>query len=210
MRHPPPSAALPASVARSPDRSPRPAGRRADHGFTLTELMVTGAILTTMAAIATPLFTKDNRAADGRSFALDAARELQKCKVEAVTTRLPIRVFVFSDRLEIRPWLRGARAGAPPTAPSATAPLLRTLAAPSNVQLTDVVPPGTSPAAPLGPTTAKSVDFLSQGMAQLVGQPTPTGASIFLQNNDLPSSHPDYDYRLDVTALTAFVKATPQ
>jgi hypothetical protein len=172
--------------------------------------MVTGAILTTMAAIATPLFTKDNRAADGRGFALDAARELQKCKVEAVTTRLPIRVFVFSDRLEIRPWQRGARAGAPPTPPSATAPLLRTLAAPGSVQLTDVVPPGTNPAAPLTPATPKSVDFLSQGTAQLVGQPTPTGASIFLQNNDLPSSHPDYDYRLDVTALTAFVKATPR
>jgi hypothetical protein len=170
--------------------------------------MVTGAILTTMAALATPLLTKDNRANDARSFALNAARELQKCKVEAVTTHLPIRVFVFGNRLEIRPWVAGARAGAAPSPTGTSSPLLRTMAVTGGVQITDVVPPGTAAAAPLSPAVSKSIDFTGQGTAQLVGQPSPTGASISLQNNDLPSSHPDYDYRIDVTALTAFVKAT--
>jgi len=170
--------------------------------------MVVGAIITTMGALATPLLTKDNRAHDGRSFALDAARELQKCRVEAVTTRLPIRVFVFGDRLEIRPWVAGARAGAAPSPPSTSSPLLRTMPVMGGVQITDVVAPGNNPAAPLSPLVSKNIDFMSQGTAQLVGQPNPTGASVFLQNNDLPSNHPDYDYRIDVTAMTAFVKAT--
>ena len=62
------------------------------------------------------------------------------------------------------------------------------------------------PATPsLTTTTHADLDFTSQGAAQLVGQPVPTSATIFVQNDNLPSNSPDYDFRIDITALTAYV-----
>jgi prepilin-type N-terminal cleavage/methylation domain-containing protein len=188
-----------------PDK-PGPGPRRSG-GFTLVELMIVLAIIAIMSALAVPSFNRDNLARESRDAASDLARELQKCRVEAVTTRLGIRAFVFSDRVELRPFLGGTTPGAAPVAPALTDPLLRAVPMPGSVAIAGMVAQGaTAPSlGSVSPTVHADLDFTNQGSAQLVGQPVPTGASILLQSLSLPSNAPDFDYRVDLTALTAFV-----
>lgn len=190
------------SVTPLPARRRRPAA-----GFTLTELMIVLAIVGVMAAFAAPSFTKDNRARAGRDLASDVARELQKCRSEALSTGLGVRAFVFSDRVELRPYVAGATAAAAPRVPTTADPVLRIINAPAGITFTGVVVTGG--AAPVGGTLSASVhadiDFSSQGAAQFVGQAVPTGAIIFIQNADLPSNSDEFDFRIDITALTAYV-----
>lgn len=180
---------------------------RGARGFTLTELMIVVVILGILSAAAAPSFNKDDRAREGRDLSADVARELQKSRVEALSTSLATRAFIFSDRVELRPWVAGATAGAAPRPPTVTDPTARVLRAPSGVSLMGVVVPGVAAPASgtLSTTVHADLDFSNQGSAQLVGQPIPTGATIYLQNSRLPASSPDFDFRIDVTALTGYV-----
>ncbi len=190
-------------------RIPATARARRSGGFTLTEVMIVVVIIGVMAAMSTPLLTKDNHVNDGRAFTYDVARELQKCRSEAVSSRLAIRAFVYSNRVELRPYKPGATPGAAPTAPADTDPLLRTVPSKNNITVLDVV--ASTAAAPAGAvlsaTKVALIDFYSTGGAQLVGAAVPTSPTIYIQNGDLPSTSKDFAFRIDVNALTAFVAA---
>jgi Tfp pilus assembly protein FimT len=171
--------------------------------------MIVVVIIGVMSAIATPLLNRDDYTNDGRAFTFDVARELQKCRSEAVSSRLAIRAFVYSNRVDLRPYKAGATPGAAPTAPVEGDPMLRSVPAKNNIVVLNVV--GSGDAAPTGPvlsaTKSAQIDFYSTGGAQLVGGPVPTSPVIYIQNGDLPSNSKDFAFRVDVNALTAFVSA---
>jgi len=182
-------------------------------GFTLVETMVVVVIIGILAAIAGPALTRDNRDLIGRAYADDIARELQRCKIQAVGDRLPIRAFVFQNRIELRNFILPPRPapGVPPTAPTApvvTDPVLRVVMPKQvGVDLTEVLSPapGTPAAQVLNASgTYRMIDFTSQGTAQLVGSAVPTGAAIFVRNTKLPPTHINYQFRVETSALTAY------
>jgi prepilin-type N-terminal cleavage/methylation domain-containing protein len=181
--------------------------RRREAGFSLTELMFVVLIVGILSAVATPYVGRDRVAREGRDFVSTVARDMQRARVQAVSDRLPIRAFVFRDRVEFRSAIAGATPGAAPRAPTTTDPTFLVLQAKPGLDILDVQKdPSPAPAGQILTTaTFAQVEFSAVGQAQLVGQPALTSAYLFVRNLNLTEGHPDRDFRIDVNALTGFV-----
>ena len=163
-------------------------------------------IVGVLSALALPSLGRDTKAKAGGEYANMVARELQRARIEAISERLAQRVFVFRDRVEIRPAIPATRPGQAPRAPTLSDPTARIVLADNGVNTLDVLTTTTMPTSQALTTASyRSIDFNARGEAQLVGYPAMTPGFIFLENSEVATSHPDRRHRIDILPLTARV-----
>jgi Tfp pilus assembly protein FimT len=170
--------------------------------------MVVVVIVAIVSAIAAPRFTRDRVTQDGREFTNELTRELQRSRMEAVSTRMPMYAFIYSDRVEIRSAKAGATLVAPVVAPTTADPILRIIRAKTGVVSYDLTNSTSAPSTNLSTSTSKQLVFSTLGDA-FIG-PTrpvnPTPVYLFVENGGAPANHLERKYRIDLSALTGYVQ----
>lgn len=188
--------------------------RRCRGGFTLVEVMVVLVIIAVVALLAMPSLSRDRKVQEGREFANELTRELQRTRIDAVSTRLPMYAFVYSDRVEIRSAIPPP-ASTPAAAPAAPTPCpcppgnppLRVIRARSQIRVLDAVTtPTASPTANCTTTTKRDVIFGTLGAASLGPPGAPAPIYVYIENTSLPATHPERRFRIDIAALTGFTQ----
>jgi len=182
--------------------------RQNDAGFTLTELMVVVVILSLLAAVSTPLLTRDNNARRGRDFAKVVAQTLQRARFQAMGDRANMHVLLYRTRVDT---YREEPAGSNPAHT-----LISSINGPvaDDIQTvavwdarTDVTLPESknslmdgTPAAPTSPAAANDIIFTPLGS-------TVSNANwrVYLRNELLPSAHPDASFMITVGGLTGHI-----
>lgn len=160
-------------------------------------------IIGVLSALALPSMGRDRKDKQASGFANEIAKEFQRARLVAVNERLAQRVFIFRDRIETRSAIPGTRPGQAPRTPLITDAAVRTTLASSAVSVFNVAASAVSPTfIHLDTVTYREIEFNTRGQAQLVGQPAMTPAFLYLSNTDVPASHPDSRYRLDLLPLT--------
>jgi len=181
-------------------------GRRTQSGFTLTETMVVVVILALLAALSTPLLTRDNTARKGRDWAKIVAQTLQKARFQALGDRTTIHVLFYRTHVDIyrqdtpSPVLLTTTRGPAPNGEKTVAVWAVNNAGtvPAAAELTDsTTPPSFSPSLPTN-------DIAFSLLGSTINNNT---WSIYLRNELLPAGHPDASFLITVSGLTGFISS---
>jgi hypothetical protein len=125
---------------------------------------------------------------------------MQRARFQAMGERAILSLCIFTNRLE---YWRNVQ----PNDPSCATP---------NVQLRRVTPKpgvrilkvwyGAGPTErPLNDASPPRIDFTTLGQARLSGSGQFDNVRLDAVNTNLPTAHPDYDYRIDLTVFTGMV-----
>jgi hypothetical protein len=182
--------------------------RKTEGGFTVRDVLTVLGLLG-VAALAIPATRSEASApapASDGSFADQVARELQRTRGEAVTTRVPRYAFIYSNRVEIRAAKRGAGRGAW-VAPTTSDPVLRTVRARLGVSAVDVTSRAGLPSFTLTETSAKEIVFGSGGTGALasIRSARPTALHLYITNDTVGNNHPERTARVDIAATSGVV-----
>jgi prepilin-type N-terminal cleavage/methylation domain-containing protein len=181
-------------------------GRRKQAGFTLTETMVVLVIISILAALSTPLLSRDNTARKGRDWAKIVAQTLQRARFQALGDRTTMHVLFYRTHVDIyrqdtpTPVLLTTTPG-PAAAGDKTVAIWavqKTGPVPSAAALTDpTTPPTFSPSLP-----DNDIAF------SLLGSTTDNSTwSIYIRNELLPAGHPDASFLITVSGLTGYISS---
>jgi prepilin-type N-terminal cleavage/methylation domain-containing protein len=186
--------------------------RGKNSGFTLTELMVVVVILSLLAALSTPLFTRDNNARRGRSWAKIVAQTLQRARFEAMGDRANMHVLLYRARIDT---YREESVGVYTLIASIPGPVANVVGSPTvaiwDARIDLTVPSSknalmdTTPAAPTSPAAANDIIFTSLGST--VGN---ANWRVYLRNELLPTNHPDASFLITIGGLTGFISSNNQ
>ncbi len=175
--------------------------RKKEAGFTLTEAMVVVVILGLLAALSTPLISRDNTARKGRGWQNTVAQALQKARFQAMGDRANIHVLLYRARIET--WREETSAE---TIPSSTIAgiLLSSIAGPEadgdkTIAIWDARTDGNLP-------TGQNTTMPVRVVFQPLGNPARNESwRIYIRNEFLPAAHPDASFFIRVHGLTGFV-----
>jgi prepilin-type N-terminal cleavage/methylation domain-containing protein len=172
--------------------------------MTLAELMVVLVIIGVVSAASRPLFTRDRIKHEGRDFAAQLARDFQRARQQAVSERLPIRAFVFSDRVEFRSAVLGATFANPPRAAELSDPVLRTHTARNGLQIWAVTPAPAAPSSQVLSTSAhQRIEWSGLGQARVVDANS-TAITLYIRNTNIPNAQ-ERDFRITVAPMSGAV-----
>jgi prepilin-type N-terminal cleavage/methylation domain-containing protein len=181
--------------------------RKTEAGFTLTELMVVVVILSLLAALSTPMFTRDNNARKGAGWAKAVAQLLQRARFQAMGDRADIHVLLYRTHVDT---YRKETSGTYTLLSSVQGPVAdgdKTVAIwDAKVNDSTTLPTAQSSsftgatAQPTSPTGANDIVFTSIGSTA-----STANWRIFIRNELLTSVHPDAAFVINIGGLTGFI-----
>jgi prepilin-type N-terminal cleavage/methylation domain-containing protein len=186
--------------------------RRRDGGFTLTELLVVVLIIGIVAAIGGPRLTRDRESIDGQQFASDVAKEFQRARMQAMSTRMPVTAAVYSDRVDFYVATAGTTLMLPVVAPTiGTSPILKTIRAKTGVSVYNgYTAASSSPSATLTSTVFAQVIFTSLGGVTFVDSTNQASSTtpvfLYIRNANVPAVSPNGKFLVVLQPLTGYVE----